>query len=238
MTQPRHGLRRVLPLPCAAVRETPGGRRERKKHQTAVALHEAALKLFAQNGFAETTVEEIADEVDVSARTFFRYFSSKESVIYADEGERRETWVAALHARPHDEPVLESVREASLVLATHYSPKKDFFRWELAAKHPSVLSAALAVNSRWEHDIALEVADRLGLPSKFDLTARTLAAASMGAWRAAQVDWYHAKAKTPLAGHIRRSYAVLTDLGALMPSPQVLDVRDPKESIAAVRKSR
>lgn len=236
MTRACHGFPLGLPVPCAAVAESPGGRRERKKHQTAVALHEAALRLFAANGFAETTVEEIADEVDVSARTFFRYFSSKESVIYADEGVRREIWVAALHARPHDEPLLESIREAGLVLAAEYTPKKDFFRWELAAKHPSVLSAALAVNSRWEHDIAVEVAERLGLPSKFDLTARTLAAASMGAWRAAQVEWYHAKGKTPLAGHIRRSYAVLANLDALMPE-QVLDVRDPKESIAAVRKT-
>src|SRR5687768_18194798 len=146
MTRACHGLRRVLPVRCAAVAESPAGRRERKKHQTAVALHEAALKLFARQGFAETTVEEIADEVDVSARTFFRYFSSKESVIYADEGVRRETWLAALHARPHDEPLLVSIREAGLVLAEQYSPKKDFFRWELAAKHPSVMSAALAVN--------------------------------------------------------------------------------------------
>lgn len=220
------------------MRETSGGRRERKKHQTAVALHEAALKLFAQRGFVETTVEDIADEVDVSARTFFRYFSSKESVIYADEGVRRELWLEALHGRPHDESLLDSIREAGLVLAAEYSPKKDFFRWELAAKHASVLATALSVNSRWEQAIAVEVAERLGLASKFDLTARTLAAASMGAWRAAQVEWYYAKGKTPLEGHIRSSYRVLASLGSLMPAPDVVDVRETKESIAAVRKPR
>jgi AcrR family transcriptional regulator len=214
-----------------------GGRRERKKHQTAVALHEAALRLFAAKGFAETTVEEIADEVDVSARTFFRYFSSKESVVFADEIERRDLWISALQARPLDEPVLDSVREANIVLAGEYKPEKDFVRWDLAAKNSSVAAASLQANNRWEHAIAIEVANRLGLESRFDITARTLAAASMGAWRAALVEWYYAKAKSPLSEHIRRTYAVLTHLGALAPAPDVLDVRDMKERIPTVEKT-
>ncbi|MDQ3108127.1 MAG: TetR family transcriptional regulator [Actinomycetota bacterium] len=221
--------------------ESPGGRRERKKHQTAVALHEAALRLFAQYGFAETTVEDIADEVDVSARTFFRYFSSKESVVYADEAERRDIWIAALRARSYDESVLDSICEASLVLAADYKREKDFLRWELAARNSSVLAAALQANSRWESAIALEVAERLGMTNRYDLTARTLAAASMGAWRAAQVEWYYAKGKSPLAGHIRRSYAVLTHLGALRPATsevQVLDVREAREPVPTVRKKQ
>jgi AcrR family transcriptional regulator len=221
------------------VADAPGGRRERKKHQTAVALHEAALRLFASNGFAETTVEEIADEVDVSARTFFRYFSSKESVVYADEIERRDLWIGALQKRPYDEPVLASVREANIVLAGAYRPEKDFLRWDLAAKNSSVAAAALQSNNRWEHAIAVEVAARLGLEDRFDITARTMAAASMGAWRAALVEWYYAKGAKPLGSHVRRSYAVLTHLAALAPPPQVLDDRDvgTKERISTVRKT-
>ena len=57
---------------------TPPGRRERKKQETRDRLHRAALKLFAQQGYPQTRIAEIADAADVSESTFFRYFESKE----------------------------------------------------------------------------------------------------------------------------------------------------------------
>jgi AcrR family transcriptional regulator len=226
---------RARPYRADAVAETgPGGLRERKKHKTAVALHEAAMDLFRERGYAETTVEDIAERADVSPRTFFRYFTTKESVVFADERVRRDIWVEALRSRPEDEPLLDSIREASLRLTEDYHQDKDFFRWELAAEVPAVAAARFRAHTRWESAIALEAAERLRLPSKNDLTARTLAAACLGAWRAAQTAWYFSRGRTRLATHVRHSYAVLDHLGALLPAVPVVDVRDPKEPRAAV----
>ena len=214
-----------------------GGRRERKKHQTSVALAEAALKLFAERGFAETTVEEIADAADMSSRTFFRHFPSKEAVVFADDEARRELLVGALRERPETEPVLQTVREAALVLADDYNAAKEFVRFELVRRHRSIGAQWLAIGTAWENVLAEEIAARLELPSKFDVTARTLAAAAMGAWRVAQSNWAYDRGRRSLREHVERSFTVLSRLGALTPpwpesSGAVVNVRaDNYESI-------
>jgi AcrR family transcriptional regulator len=216
------------------VSEVIGGRRERKKQATSVALHEAALRLFAENGYAETTVEEIAEEADVAARTFFRHFGSKEAVLFADEDDRRELWRSALRARPTDEAILVTVREAAIALAGDYSTEKDFFRWDLASKHRGIQAHWLQVGAGWESVLAEEVAARLGLTSRYDVMARTVAAAALGAWRVAQANWVRDRGKTALSNHLRQSYGCLEELASL--APTVVDVRDaPKKRTAKDR---
>jgi AcrR family transcriptional regulator len=61
------------------------GLRERKKTKTRVALYQHAMRLFLEQGYEETTVEQIAAEAEVSYSTFFRYFSTKEAVVFADD---------------------------------------------------------------------------------------------------------------------------------------------------------
>jgi AcrR family transcriptional regulator len=63
----------------------PAGLRERKKAKTRAAIREAAMTLFEQQGYASTTVEQIAEAAEVSPSTFFRYFPTKEAVVVTDE---------------------------------------------------------------------------------------------------------------------------------------------------------
>jgi len=65
--------------------EAPPSRRQERKLRTERALQQAALELFAKNGFDETTTDEIAEQAGVSPRTFFRYFPTKESVLFVGE---------------------------------------------------------------------------------------------------------------------------------------------------------
>lgn len=85
------------------------GRRDRKKTQTRTALREAAQRLFAEQGFDSTTVEEITDAVDVSRRTFFRYFASKDDLLGLDAADLLPGMLETLRARPVDEPPLHSI---------------------------------------------------------------------------------------------------------------------------------
>src|SRR5262249_18485315 len=93
------------------------GRRERKKQRTREALIEAAFELFQAKGFDATTVEEIADAVDVSSRTFFRYFASKEDLPITVQEEQFQAVLEAMEARPAEEPVVTAMRNAMVEIA-------------------------------------------------------------------------------------------------------------------------
>ena len=73
-----------MPLPPSPADAPRPGLRERKKLKTRLAIQEHALRLFREQGYQQTTVEQIADAADVSPSTFFRYFPTKEDVVLFD----------------------------------------------------------------------------------------------------------------------------------------------------------
>jgi AcrR family transcriptional regulator len=92
------------------------GRREQHKQQTRGALQAAADRLFAERGYKETTVRDIAEAAGVTERTFFRYFSAKEELALPGAMTWLRSMGAAIVARPADEDAVTAVRE--VVLAT------------------------------------------------------------------------------------------------------------------------
>jgi AcrR family transcriptional regulator len=87
------------------------GLRERKKQQTRDRIAEVALKLFAERGYEHTTLSEIADAADVSTRTIFAYFQSKEDILFCDEPPMFERLRLALEQRPPGVTTLDALRE-------------------------------------------------------------------------------------------------------------------------------
>src|SRR6201996_4937242 len=87
-------------------------RRERKKRQTRDALLHEALGLFERQGYEHTAVREITDAVDVSERTFFRYFASKEDLVISFIRERAEVSLGFLASRPAAEDPRTAIRQA------------------------------------------------------------------------------------------------------------------------------
>jgi AcrR family transcriptional regulator len=98
--------------PAVALADPGPGRRQRKKQRTRDALIDAAMELFAAKGYERTAVHEITDAVDVSERTFFRYFASKEDLVLSFVKDGQTAFAEALAARPPAEDPFTAVRQA------------------------------------------------------------------------------------------------------------------------------
>jgi AcrR family transcriptional regulator len=116
-------LRRIVGGVNASIRSeqagplAPAGLRQRKKDSARRAIEDAAWELFAEKGYEETSVNDIAERADVAPRTFFRYFPTKEAVMYPQFEELLQSVRDEFHRRPVDEPVITSLFESFEVLA-------------------------------------------------------------------------------------------------------------------------
>ena len=87
------------------------GLRERKKNRTREALAQAGAELFVQRGYGETTLADIADAAEVSTRTVFAYFGSKEDILFAGWQRMCDTFARALAERPEGQDSIATWRE-------------------------------------------------------------------------------------------------------------------------------
>lgn len=94
------------------------GRRERKRRQTRERIEATALTLFLERGFDNTTIEDITEAADVSKRSFFDYFPSKEDVVAAWQDSFARELIDAVAAQPADAPLVEVI-EAAINTALH-----------------------------------------------------------------------------------------------------------------------
>jgi AcrR family transcriptional regulator len=138
------------------------GRRERKKQATRAALSEAAVRLSLEHGVENVTVEQIADDADVSLRTFFNYFSSKEEAVVAGDAARGEVLVERFRARPDSESILTALRVAVLAHVDGLTGEGEMDALRMMRRSPSLLPHQLAAYAAGERALAVAVAERIG----------------------------------------------------------------------------
>lgn len=131
------------------------GLRERKKARTREALQEAAMGLFSRHGFDHTTIEEIAEACEVSPRTFFRYFPTKEDVLFADAEARRERLLAVIADRPPAEVPFVALCESMRTLADDYRHDRDALvaRSKVVAESPHLQAYKAEHQHGWESEV-------------------------------------------------------------------------------------
>lgn len=193
--------------------QPPTSLRKRKKDRTRRTLQAEAVRLFTQQGFEATTIEEIAAAAEVAPRTFFRYFSSKEEVVFWSEHQPMLAGFVA--ARPDHEPAAQALRRGlSDGLASFYEQDRERLleRSKLACRTP-------ALQPRWRQQqadlgagMAQILAHRLGVHAD-GLEVRAIAAAVAAALFVAIEEWQAHDGQEDLGGLIDRA------LGSVLAGP-------------------
>ncbi|MER6129497.1 TetR family transcriptional regulator [Streptomyces sp. NPDC001795] len=173
------------------------GLRERKKQRTRDALLRAALELFLTQGYERTTVDEIAEAVDVSQRTFFRYFAGKEEAVFFAHSLAASHFVDALRARPPHEAPLEALRQAVLEgwdgigeAVEQIIPVELHLRtYRLIESTPTLFATHLRRSAELEEEIARVIAEREGLDVDSDPRPRVAVAVFGGVMRVTERLW-------------------------------------------------
>ena len=164
------------------------GLRERKKAKTKAAIQEHALRLFQEQGYAETTVEQIAAAAEVSPSTFFRYFPAKEDTVLTDLIDRQ-TFDVMISA-PAEMTPLEALRYAVNDVFRDMSDEHlrlEMVRNDLIRSVPELRRGMLVEITRPRDLLAEAVAIRLGRPVD-DPDLRLYAAAVMGVMMTLALD--------------------------------------------------
>lgn len=162
------------------------GLRERKKRRTREAIVAAAMRLFDERGFAATTIADIAAAADISPRTFFGYFASKEAVLFADADDAFGAFEHDL-AAPREDGVtaLDVLRSWIHSWFTENPPdqKREHLVHRLKATDASVAAHERNLLARFEDAMTVALAADLGLEAG-DVRARMVAAAAVASLRA------------------------------------------------------
>jgi TetR/AcrR family transcriptional regulator, regulator of mycofactocin system len=194
-----------------AVAGPDGGRRGRPRATSRRELQAIAVRLFAERGFEATTIEQVTAEAGVSERTFFRYFTTKASVLWADFDTEVSAIRAALAVVPDDVPMMDAIRGA-VVAANHYRAEdvpEMRQRMSLIATEPALSFGAAEHYADWERAISEFAARRLGQPA-YSLYCLAVGRAVLAACRAAYDRW-SARADNDLPWYLD---AVLTALAS------------------------
>lgn len=197
------------------------GLRERKKAQTRRALTAAAIRLSIERGSPDrVTVEEISEAADVSPRTFFNYFSSKEDAVLGVDPERRTELRAELELRPADEAPIEALRAALLSTAEGIDENAELWaqRLQLVREHPTLSAGYVASFADFERGMVEAMAARLGLDPDADLYPAVVVATALTIMRVTVKHWQATDADTPLADLLDVAFDQLADGLALPPA--------------------
>lgn len=192
------------------------GLRERKKARTRSAIQRHALRLFREQGYAATTVDQIAEAAEVSPSTFFRYFPSKEDVVVYDDYDP--ALMASFAGQPADLSPIQAMRRAIVEVFGGVSPEQadlEEERGRLLMEVPELRARVMVQIAESVGMLAEQVGARVGRDPQ-DFAVRNLTGAVVGVMMAAMLR-VSDKPETGHAGFVHQLEAALDHLERGLP---------------------
>lgn len=179
----------------------------------------AANERFHDKGFEATTIDELCEAVEISRRTFFRYFPTKEELVFPHRAERLQRFLAFLEAAPDDESPFDTLRRATKVFAVEYMENRahSIAQQQLIRSSPSLQALEGAIDREWEAAMARVFVQRSGPGADTELRAWVLAGATLGVIRATLRHWFDSNGEVDL---IQLGFDALDCLERGFPLPQ------------------
>jgi len=190
------------------------GLRERKKVHVREQLIAAATSLFDEMGFDRVTVDQIADAALVSPRTFFRYFGSKEALLFADQQELLDALRSAIAAQPPTSSPLDVLRAAVKVLSLDVSIHREHHlrRARMVQSGETIARYERTVlRPQWEQAIAEAIAERLGVEVDVDLRPRLFAGVGLAVMSAVGPIWMASDGRADLEALLDAGFESLAE---------------------------
>ncbi|MFI8525844.1 TetR family transcriptional regulator [Promicromonospora sukumoe] len=187
--------------------------REISRDAVRARITEIALEMFAERGFEQVTVEQIAAEAGMSARTFHRYFPAKEDVVIGDPARGGEFVRGVLADRPQDEPVWDSLRLAFDALVTQAPPgggddERGKRSMRVLVSAASLRARSLEKHLLWARMLTPLVAARLP-DDDAALRAEIIVQSALACFDVALTTWANADDGTTASALLDRSFATL-----------------------------
>lgn len=186
--------------------------RSRRRARFRVEAQDTATALFSARGFESVTMAEVAEALDVSERTLFRYFPTKESLLDPAHEELVAQLVTELEARPEHEPAFVAVSESLRALVGELTQDREAFtaRMELVQSHPALQAHLLHRERELEEAITSVVAKRAAVEPETDLRPVLFGAVAVSAFRVAVERWLSDTTDKDLLGHIEEALDLLS----------------------------
>ncbi len=200
--KPKASKEKISPRPA------PAGLRERKRQETRERLTRAAMALFLERGFEATTLDDIVAAANISRRTFFHYFASKEDVVFAWHEESNAALLAALAARPAGESMLMAAENAIVEMARQLNPREAVALARLKRENPALQARDQFKYERLERALAEALLKRAGNKSE-RMQARLVAMIATGAMRVGGELWAAEGAREKPESLVRRIFAAI-----------------------------